>query len=64
MKTQTRFKDLEFGQRFRYLGRTFTKTAYSLAVDETIDEFIFMGQIEVEPLGVMERNGVEEAYLV
>ena len=64
MKTQTRFKDLEFGQRFRYLGRTFTKTALSLAVDETNDEFIFMGEIGVELLTVMERNGVEEAYSV
>ena len=50
MKTQTRFKDLASGQRFRYLGRPFIKTAFSLAVDETNDEFIFMGEIGVEPL--------------
>ena len=61
MKTQTRFKDLEFGQRFRYLGRTFTKTAYSLAVDETNDEFIFMGEIGVELFEAVERNELEEA---
>jgi hypothetical protein len=64
MKTPTRFKDLASGQRFQYLGRPFTKTAFSLAVDETNDEFIFMGEIGVEPLGVVERNGVEEAYSV
>jgi hypothetical protein len=52
MKLQTQFKDLEFGQKFTYLGRLFKKTAFSLAVDETNDEFIFMGEIRVEPLRI------------
>ena len=51
MKTQTQFKDLEVGQRFYYLGRSFTKKAFSLAADETGDQFIFMGEIRVEPEG-------------
>jgi hypothetical protein len=56
MKTATEFKDLEIGQRFSYLGRAFTKSACSLAVDETDDEFIFMGQIRVEPLMAQESE--------
>ena len=51
MKTQTQFKDLEVEQRFYYLGRSFTKKAFSLAADQTDDQFIFMGQIKVEAEG-------------
>jgi len=59
MKLQTQFKDLEFGQQFTYLGRLFRKTAFSLAVDQTNDEFIFMGQILVEPLRIEECCALE-----
>ncbi len=52
MNAQIHFKDLEIGQKFAYLARTFTKTAFSLASDVTNDEFIFMGEIRVEPLEI------------
>ena len=42
------------------MGRTFTKTAVRLAADETQDEFIFMGEIRVQPLGTEERYAVED----
>jgi hypothetical protein len=61
MKPQTHFKDLDFGQRFIYLGRPFKKTAFSLAVDQTNDEFIFMGEIRVEPLRIEECWAMEDS---
>jgi hypothetical protein len=64
MTAQIHFKNLAIGQKFEYLARTFTKTAFSLAVDVTNDEFIFMGEIWVEPLEIEERNAVKEACAV
>ena len=60
MNAQIHFKDLEIGQKFDYLARKFTKTAFSLAVDVANDEFIFMGEIRVDPLDTEERAAAKE----
>ena len=44
------FRELTFGARFTFRGRTFTKVALNLAEDENRHGHVFMYEMEVEPI--------------
>jgi hypothetical protein len=47
MPAALQFKDLSVGETFDHRGRRYTKIAVSLATAENGDDYIFMGEIEV-----------------
>ena len=47
MPAVLQFRDLSVGETFDHRGRRYTKIAVSLATAENGDDYIFMGEIEV-----------------
>ena len=47
MPPAKQFRDLSIGETFNYRGKSYTKIAISLATAENGDDYIFMGEIEV-----------------
>lgn len=44
------FRELTFGTRFTFYGKTYTKIALNLAEDENRHGHVFMYEMEVEPI--------------
>jgi len=55
--TKKVFRELSFGDRFTFRGKTYTKIALNLAEDENRHGHVFMYEMEVEPIESDPRTG-------